>query len=248
VTLADQLQALRPVVQRSPLAGFEYVKGFGVFGLPFDSGHVLALRVFPENDFGPYVTLWHRTPDGAWTIFVDGARPETACPRYYGPATREVRRAKITLAWTGASALRVTMDDPKLEWSLSMSAPWHFRLMNAMGALLPRRLWLSPVMQRVFEWMARRVFGLGRVTLSGTMPSGHFGILMPKRMFPITVSTAVLDRVDMGTPTRGAENPTIGAVRLPARGVFAVGQGYFRILDPAEYERTVAALPSNAGQ
>jgi len=38
-----------------PWLGYEYVRGWGVFALPFNSGHVLALRVFPENDFSPYL-------------------------------------------------------------------------------------------------------------------------------------------------------------------------------------------------
>ena len=59
-------------------------------GLPFDSGHYLALRVFPENDFSPYKTVWHRDPEGQWSIFVDGPRFDTACPRYYGPACTRV--------------------------------------------------------------------------------------------------------------------------------------------------------------
>ncbi len=62
--LSKELQAIKPLTQKSPLASFEYVRGFGVFGLPFDSGHVLALRVFPENSFAPYMTVWHRTPEG----------------------------------------------------------------------------------------------------------------------------------------------------------------------------------------
>jgi hypothetical protein len=53
-------------------------EGLGVFGLPFDSGHVLALRVFPDNDFAPDRTLWHRDPAGRWSIHVDGPRIETA--------------------------------------------------------------------------------------------------------------------------------------------------------------------------
>src|SRR5262249_5909825 len=130
MTLASELQALRPLVQRSPLSGYEYVKGFGIFGLPFDSGHVLALRVFPENDFGPYITIWHRPPAGAWSIFVDGPRLDTACPRYYGAATRHVQFSKITLQWTEAAALSIRVDDPELDWSVSMAAPLHFRLMN----------------------------------------------------------------------------------------------------------------------
>jgi hypothetical protein len=29
----------------------EYVNGWGIFALPFESGDLLALRVFPQNDF-----------------------------------------------------------------------------------------------------------------------------------------------------------------------------------------------------
>ncbi len=54
VSLPAKLPALPAVRGHAPWPNHEYVKGWGVFGLPFDSGHVLALRVFPENDFGPY--------------------------------------------------------------------------------------------------------------------------------------------------------------------------------------------------
>jgi hypothetical protein len=37
---------------QAPWPSHEHVKGWGAFGLPFDSGHVLALRVFPENCLG----------------------------------------------------------------------------------------------------------------------------------------------------------------------------------------------------
>jgi hypothetical protein len=52
----------------------------------------------------------------------------------------------------------------------------------------------------------------------------------------------VLEGVDLGQPSSGGENPAIGSVRLPARPVFAIGQAYFAMQDPAEYERTVAGL------
>ena len=43
-------------------------------GLPFASGHVLALRVWPEVSFAdPYLAVWHRAPAGRWTIWSDGA-------------------------------------------------------------------------------------------------------------------------------------------------------------------------------
>jgi hypothetical protein len=68
VDLATKLRDLPGRRGEPPWPGYEYVKGWGVFGLPFDSGHVLALRVFPENDFAPYRTLWHRDPVGRWSI------------------------------------------------------------------------------------------------------------------------------------------------------------------------------------
>ena len=56
--MADLASRLRDMPARRgdpPWPDYEYVRGWGVFALPFDSGHVLALRVFPENDFSPYL-------------------------------------------------------------------------------------------------------------------------------------------------------------------------------------------------
>src|SRR5262247_3554783 len=103
--LAAMLQGLPDVRGRAPWPGHEFVKGWGVFGLPFDSGHVLALRVFPHSTFGPYQTLWHRDPSGSWSIHVDGPALETACPRYYGPAVDHAGFAHIGLEWTGPASL-----------------------------------------------------------------------------------------------------------------------------------------------
>ena len=63
---------------------------------------------------------------------------------------------------------------------------------------------------------------------------------MPQRMYLIEDSTAVLDGNDLGRPTRVAHNPRIGDVALPARGVLAIGQAAWAILDAEEYERTRA--------
>jgi hypothetical protein len=84
------------------------------------------------------------------------------------------------------------------------------------------------------------------------MPSGHHGTLMPRQMYFISHSTATLDGIDLGLPSRLRDNPTIGGVTLPARGVLAIGQAAWEILDPIEYERTrsqtTAAQPSSGGK
>jgi hypothetical protein len=85
------------------------------------------------------------------------------------------------------------------------------------------------------------MLGVGAIELSGVMPSGHTGTLMPKQMYFIEESRAVLGGVDLGHPTHLAQCPTIGGVPLPARGMLAIGAAVWDILDPVEYEQTRSA-------
>ena len=244
--LASNLAGLPAGRGRPPWPAHEYVKGWGVFGLPFDSGHVLALRVFPENDFAPYKTVWHCDPAGDWRIFVDGPRLDTACPRYYGPACKDVSHARIDVRWTGRASLRITTDTPRLEWTIEAHESALLRVLNATSPRLPLWTWRSALLVRTREVMARRLLGLGDIRMTGTMPSGHVGTLMPERMYLIDTSTAVLDGVDLGAPTRVDPNPMIGGVPLPARGVLAVGGAAWQILDGDEYARTRDETRSSA--
>lgn len=237
VRLSAQLSDLPAVQGRAPWPGHEYVRGWGVFCLPFDSGHVLALRVFPESDFGPYRTVWHRDPAGRWSIHVDGPRLDTACPRYYGPACHFTGYAQIGLTWQGPATLRVTMDSPALEWTLTATSTRLLDVLNTMSASMPLATWRRPSLVRARERLASAL-GLGQLRLAGTMPSGHTGTLMPARMYYIDDSRAIMDGADLGRPARLQANPTIGEVTLPSRGILGTGQAMWQILDPAEYERT----------
>jgi hypothetical protein len=233
---------------RTPFAwpDYEYVRGWGIFGLPFDTGHVLALRVFPQNDFAAYRTVWHRSPDGSWSIFVDGPRLDTACPRYYGPACTVVARAAIDLRWTGPTALRITMAEPALDWTVEVSTTRLLRALNLISPHLPLWTWKRASLVRARELMAERLLGLGAIRMRGVMPSGHVGTLMPERMYFIDRATATLDGTDLGHPERASQTPDIGGVTLPARGVLAVGQAAWQILDAAEYDRTRAETEPSA--
>lgn len=225
--MADLASRLRDTPARRgdpPWPGYEYVRGWGVFALPFDSGHVLALRVFPENDFSPYRTVWHRDPEGRWSIYVDGPRLDTACPRYYGPACTHIGHARIGIEWSGPATLRVTMDVPRLEWTLTATETLILRFLNATSPGLPIWTWRSRPLMRVRELLARGILGMGDIRLSGTMPSGHVGIFMPQRMYFIVDTTAILSGEDLGQTARVSPNPQIGQVPLPARGVLAAGQ------------------------
>ena len=226
--------AIDPDLGEAPWPGHEYVRGWGVFGLPFDSGHVLALRVFPQGSFGPYRTLWHRDPDGRWSIYADAQTVEHACPRYYGPACDHVAAARIDLTWTGPRTLRVTMDEPSLDWTVTVTRSPVMGLLNPLNAAMPLSSWRPPALVRARERLAQAL-GMGRLQMSGVMPSGHSGLLMPKRMYFVDRSSAVLGGTDLGSPTRLRQNPTIGGVPLPARGVLAVGQAMWPIRDLDEF-------------
>ena len=237
--LESRLADIPAVRGWAPWPGHEYVKGWGVFGLPFSSGHLLALRVFPENDFGPYRTLWHRDPDGRWSIFVDGGRLDTACPRYYGAACDQTGFARIDLTWTGPASLQVTMDSPSLDWTLTATTTPLLRVLNPVSAALPLATWRPRSLVRARERLAQAL-GMGHLEMSGVMPSGHTGTLMPQRMYLIDTSRATFDGFDLGRPVRLPDNPRSGDVPLPARGVLAVGGATWGILDQAEYQRTRA--------
>jgi hypothetical protein len=91
---------------RMPNGSEERFAGYGVMGLPFRSGHILALRRFPASSIGPgYRSVWHRDPNGRWTSFQDVA-PVQACSRYFGPAVAEVAAATIDIAGSAPGSSR----------------------------------------------------------------------------------------------------------------------------------------------
>ena len=241
MSLKAELEHLKPSVEPSPWHGHEHVRGYGVFGLPLSSGHTFALRVFPINDFAPYVTVWHLAPDGTWSIYYRAPRPDIACPRYYGAAARHIAPAQIDLAWRGAAELKIHVECPLLEWTVRMREPPVLRLLNMVSKRLPLWTWQHALLLKPREWMARQL-GMGTITLAGYMPSGHFGILMPQRIYLIDDAHVQLAGVDLGAPARFHPNPKIGDVPLPARGIFAIGQAHWEIRDQAEYHRTRAEL------
>jgi hypothetical protein len=235
-TPASLTSAIEPEMGEAPWPDHEYVRGWGIFGLPFDSGHVLALRVFPQGSFGPYRTLWHRDPEGRWSIHADAAVVEHACPRYYGSACEYVGAARLLVEWTGPRTLHVTMEEPLLDWTLTVARSPLMAILNPISAAMPLSSWRPEALVKARERLAQAL-GMGRLQMTGVMPSGHTGTLMPQRMYLVEDSSASLDGEDLGSPARLDENPEIGGVPLPARGVLAIGQAMWPIQDHEEFER-----------
>lgn len=235
--LARRAAAIEPRTVTSPWPDHEHVRGYAVLELPFSSGHLLGLRVWPQTDFTPWVSVWHRTPGGAWSMYNDGPSIETTCPRYWRPTLERAELADVDVTWTGPNELRVEMAEPELEWTMSMTAPLTLRGLNAVSAALPLWTWKPAPLRHLRERVANHLLGMGDVRLSFTSPSGHQAVLMPEELFFVDESTAVLEGEQLGDPVHLKENPTIGGVPTPARPVFAFGQAHMRITDPEEYRR-----------
>ena len=242
MNLARELTGLDEGVIRSPWKGHETVRGFAVMSLPFASGHVLASRTIPQSDFGPYSTLWLRRPDGRWSLHVDGPMLEVACPRYWGAAAVESSFADIEIEWTGPDTARMTVDEPSLEWTFTMTRGPLMASVSAINAALPLASWRSSALVAAREWVAEHVLNVGPVDLSGRLPGGMRGTLMPRRIYRIGDSTARLDGADLGAPVRLEEPPLFGDFRLPSCPLFAVGEAHVLVPDRQEYERLRAAV------
>ena len=130
-----------------PSRNEERFAGYGVMGVPFTSGHLLAMRRFPVSSLGEgYTSLWHRNPQGRWTFYTD-VPPQLACLRYFGSAVAEAVVRDIEIAWRGPREFTVSIeDDPGLHWRLSLAQTPATRLMNAVGSVWPDALWRKEAM------------------------------------------------------------------------------------------------------
>ena len=238
MNLASEAAAIETRTATSPWRDHEHVRGYAGLELPFSSGHLLGLRVWPQTDFAPWVSVWHRTPEGEWSMFNDGLSLETTCPHYWKPVLRRAELASIDVTWTGPNELRVEMEEPRLAWTMSMRASPLLRGLKAVSTALPFWSWRLGPLLRVREWIAKRLLGMGDVRLSFTSPTGHEAAIMPEEIFFVDAAEAVLDGRALAEPARLETNPTIGDVPTPARPIFTLGQAPMRITDLEEYHRT----------
>lgn len=211
-------------------------------GLPFSSGHLLALRRFPASSVGPgFSSIWHWSPDGRWIFYTD-VEPLQSCPRYFGNDIAETRVTPIDIDWTGPRSLTIRTGDGSLEWQIELGSTLATRAMSRVGALLPDPLWRRPAVLAMMEPVATAALRVGRVGLSGTASNGQSFVANPKLLWSIPASRArigdlVLDRVGpLPSQIR------IGDFWLPQRGIFAIGASYLEPFDPARH-LAVASRP-----
>lgn len=207
----------------------ERFAGYGVMGLPFRSGHLLAMRRFPASSVGPaYQSVWHRDPHGRWTFFQDVA-PDVACTRFFGAAVDEIVNARIDVAWSTSTDVSITVvaDGHRLDWQISLSSSNVTRMMDFIGSILPDAWWRS---QRFLAIMARLIAPIlhtGELRLTGVAPNGQQFLVNPTMTWLITDTAATLDGSDLGDIGPAPLQGRLGDFRVPQRGLFAIGRAFF---------------------
>jgi hypothetical protein len=215
---------------RLPKGTEERFAGYGVMGLPFGSGHILALRRFPASSVGPgYRSVWHRDPDGRWTFFQDVA-PAHGCSRYFGSAVTDVAAATIDIDWAGPMQFSVTVTDDsrRLDWRVTLTTSPITKAISAVGSLVPESLWRKRRFLAAIGALAGPILGAGRVSLVGRAPNGQRFVANPLLVWLIAESRATLDGIDLGVVGPSPVPGGMADFRIPQRGVFAIGQALFR--------------------
>ena len=214
----------------------ERVTGYGVIGLPFASGHYLALRDFVASSFGPpYRSVWHRDPAGAWTVYSNAA-PEQSCARYLGSALAHPPvTTPIDVTWLDEAQMRIYIDDV-LDWTVVTRGTPATRLMSALGTRLPDAAWTNRAVLAAMGRVAGPLLSAGRMRLSGAISNGQEFRAAPRRIWAIQRSRAILRGHDFGPVGRLARQDRLGGFWLPQRGIFFTeGVGHFESFDPARH-------------
>jgi len=237
-TLIEQLEAAASL----PEGSNERFSGYGVMGLPFGSGHVLAMRRFPASSVGPgYTSVWHRNPDRNWVLYAD-VSPRQACARFFGASATDSIETRITLTWTAPFRLHVAMPAVPFEWDVEVKATAATRLMNATGRLLPRVAWRSPAVLATMAMVAGPLLRVGRVGLHGRVPNGQHFIANPRLLWAVVDSRAQLAGEEFGPPGPVHPQAHLGDFWIPQHGMLAIGQTYFDAFDPALHSSRISRV------
>lgn len=244
-TLRTPLDAATAVLQKPslPAGDDERFVGFGVMGLPFASGHYLALRDFPATSFAPsYRSVWHRDPDGQWTFYATTPGPQS-CARYFSSATaHDAVQCDIDVGWVTPWSLSVVIPG-WLAWQIDIRATFSTWLMSNIGAHLPSGARTNHAVLGALGRAAGPMLHAGQLRLAGTAPNGQRFMIAPARVWAVAASHAVLGDVDLGPIGPLRRQARLAGFRAPQRGLFVVGSGHFEAFDPARHQavrRTVA--------
>lgn len=218
-----------------PTGTDERVAGFGIMGLPFAGGHVLAYRDFPAASFLPdatpgYRSVWHRDPAGSWTFYAT-TPARLSCTRYFSSVTGSTAvQCPIEATWTGEYSLVIDIPDV-LHWAVDLRSTPQSRLLSRIGMQLPEAVWENRRALGVIGRTAGTLLRAGAVRLTGTLPNRQGFRVAPKQLWMVSDSRAQLRGEDLGPVGPLSEQARLGDFRIPQRGIAVRGQGLFDTFD-----------------
>ena len=220
---------------RLPAGTDDRVGGFGIMGLPFDTGHYLAYRDFGASSFSPaYRSVWHRDPGGRWTFYAT-TPAEQSCSRYFSSATTvPAVECDITTTWTDPWSLVITIPG-LLRWTVGMRSTPITRAVSLLGQAIPESAWASAPVLAGMGRVAGPLLRTGEMRLTGTAPNGQHFRVAPRQIWAVRRSRAVLGGASLGTVARLATQSRLADFRLPQRGLCVVGTARFEGFDPCRH-------------
>ncbi|MHC3002765.1 hypothetical protein [Gordonia sp. GN26] len=211
----------------------ERFAGYGVMGLPFASGHYLALREMIASSIGPaYRSVWHRNPNGHWTIYTT-TEPEQSCPRYFGKGATTRYVPSIDVGWNDDRTIEVAMGET-FRWQIELTSSPATSLMTALSGATPAAAWHSRALLHAIGPMATVMLRAGRIRMCARTPNGPEFRGTPLYVWRVADSRASLDGQDFGAPAPLDEQISVGDIPLPQRGLFFVGRSAFDAPDTAD--------------
>jgi hypothetical protein len=209
-----------------PKGNCERVSGYGVMGLPFQSGHVLGLRRWTASSVGEgFTSIWHRSPEGRWT-FHESAPSQVACTRYFGADVERVLVGAIELEWETPHRLRIRTADGAVDWTVEIGSTPVTRIMSAVGAAIPTATWRWRPVLRGMGQVAGWALGVGTVRLTGLTSNGQHFDANPLRIWYVANSRAVVEGEELGPIGALPEQAHMADFYFPQRGIFAMGRVY----------------------
>ena len=207
--------------------------GYGVPGLTFEGGDVLAFRRVTGSSSGiAYSALWHRDPGRRWTVFTT-VSADTA-EGHYGRAIHRVHVADVRVQWTGADRVALSVPAHHVEWAIRLEPTVPTRLFNRVSPLIPGRA-RAAMLAWLGSWSSREL-GIGSPRgFTGVSADGHRFRIEPRHVWLATASAATLEGRDLGPIGPQGPAARFGERVLPERGLFVTGREI--------YELPSAALP-----
>jgi hypothetical protein len=230
VSIREMVEAIERDAE-VPSGSGERFSGYGVAGVPFKSGHILALRRWPASSLGRgYTSLWHRDPKGRW-VFIQDAPPQLACPRYFGSAVSQALVREISIAWEGPADFLVRVPgDYEINWRVSLGETSGTRILNILGSQIPDFLWRREFFLRLLGRLAG-FMGAGKMSLTGRLPNGQWFISNPRSLWVVTATDAVVRGEVLGEMGPLPEQARLGDLWLPQQGRFFIDQAFLESFD-----------------